>query len=103
MIEVVVRVARAFARGVLWPAWLSLFPLYLSDLMFRYPEYIPFPQSAAPWLFVQYRRFDPTEDGYNFEGLLCWLLAFTATLTASHAAIWLWRRHRRPKSAPPQP
>jgi hypothetical protein len=93
----VTAVLKALVKVVLLAAWLVLCPLYLTAKWLDYSEVISIPPWLGQWLFDHYRRFDPAEDGYNFEALLYWLPSFLTTLVVTAVAIWLWRR--RSKSA----
>lgn len=88
------------AKVVLWTALFVMMPMYLTDLMLEYPQYIPFPESTARWLFDQYQRLDPTEDGYAFDFVLCWLLSLLITILATAFVRWRFRRRRSGVSAP---
>lgn len=91
--------AKALVKVMLWLVWLYFIPFCLTELMYRYPRYVPFPESVGRWLFDQYRRFDPAEDGHDFEFALCWLLAFVTTVVGTVVVLRLFRRHHNRKEA----
>lgn len=94
---------RALVKALLLFVWLVGLPVCATEWVIQYPQFVPFPESLAEWLFDQYRRTDPFEDGYGFGLTLCCLILMHVQLLALLIATWIWRRHRARKRGEPLP